>query len=225
MALALASVTTTVWSQIELTNLRPGPDIFLAQSRLHEGPEGRVEGTPFLASDWSQGSVKFKSGKIANDATLIFSLFNNRLYFKKGEQVFEFVDPVTEFSLNYKEGNKSFSPIYRNGYSPTGKNTIETYYEVLADGKLQLLEYRYKVIGKYRPTYSDPEVKRFEVKSLLYARLPSGEMVLLTDIDNDLIKSMPDKEDQIKDLIKQHKLKPRDRQDAIKLFQLLNQGL
>lgn len=223
LSLSILSFVTMAQGNMVLSGNRSSTVFFVAKSGFGEKGIEDIDGTPFLATDWSTGSVKFRNGKIAKEATLMFSVYNNRLYFKQGGEVFEFVDPVKEFTINYRKDDVSISPLYRNGYPAFAKNTTETFYEVLVDGKLQLLELQYKTIGKFRETYSDPEKKRFEDKSVLYAFLPNNDMVRLINVDNDLIKAIPEQETAIKDIIKKQRLKLKNREDVVKLFQALNQ--
>src|SRR5688572_3991003 len=53
-----------------------------------------VEGHPFLIEEWSRGLVKFKDGSYVKDIPVQFDIHNNKLYFKRNEQRFEFIQPI-----------------------------------------------------------------------------------------------------------------------------------
>jgi hypothetical protein len=104
-----------------------------------------VQGSPYLQEDWAQGAVDLKNGKSFKEVALKYDLVADEVLFKneKGE-AYAFAQPVKAFSL-IRPGDKS-QRIFRNGYAPVKGGTESSYYEVLADGKVQLLQRKVKKI-------------------------------------------------------------------------------
>lgn len=191
--------------------------------RTEEKKPSDIQGSPFTTEDWSLGNVIFRNGKMAKDVPLLFSTYRNMLLFKQGAEMFEFADPVKEFTIREKKNDQEVIALYRSGFPSINSNRVETFYQVLADGPYQLLDYRTKTVKKFRPTYSEPEVKQFEDKSYLYAFVPRGQIIKLNRADKDLVKALPEQEAAIQKIIADQKLRVSDREDLIKLFQALNE--
>ncbi|WEK35120.1 MAG: hypothetical protein P0Y53_21735 [Candidatus Pseudobacter hemicellulosilyticus] len=190
--------------------------------RTEEKKQPDIQGSPFTTEDWTLGEVHFRNGKMAKEVALLFNVYNNLVYFKQNDGLYEFVDPVKEFSIREKEENKETTATYRSGYPVIGKNKTETFYQVLVDGQFQLLDYRSKAIKKVRQTYSEPEIKTFEDKSLLFAYLPMGRIIKLSRPEADLTANMPEEAETITRIIEDKKLKLSKREDLIILFNELN---
>jgi hypothetical protein len=179
-----------------------------------------IEGIPYLTEDWNLGTVKFRNDTYAKDMLLRFDLYNNKLYFKRNDTEYSFVLPVREFRISYKKNGDT--SVFRSGYSSIDKNNEETFYEVLVDGKFQLLNYFSKIMQEYT-SYNEPPKKRFATKSQLIARLPDGNLVKIKNDKDDIIASMPQYADAARKIIDDNKLKLRTDEQVIHFFTLLNQ--
>jgi hypothetical protein len=181
-----------------------------------------VEGTPYLTEDWTLGTVKFANGSIVKNVPLRLHLLDNKVYFKKNEEAFEFAEPVREFAMSYQQGNNNLPAVFRNGYPAIERNNAETFYEVLADGKFQLLKYRVKRL-QTRQGYSDAQKQGYSDKEQLYALLPEGRIVSLKKSKDDLIEAMPAYADAIKKWADEKKLKLKNEEQITQLFIKLNE--
>ncbi len=73
------------------------------------GSHSGIEGTPLLQSKWAYGVVVFENGGIYTDSSVNYSLFDNKLFFKRNENMYPVNDAVKEFSIENLEdspGNK-----------------------------------------------------------------------------------------------------------------------
>jgi hypothetical protein len=209
------AVTPNASPIIYLYDLQGKP---LTEKKLDE-----VEGSPFLMEDWNWGAVKMKNGRYAKDVSLRFDLYNNRLFFMRDNVSFEFVLAVHEFMIGYLNGSDSQSVLYRNGYPAVDKNTSETFYEVLADGKIQLLNFKYKFLQEYRP-YNEPPRKKFAEKEKLYILLPGDKIVEIKKDKDDILKAMPEYAAAITKIVDEKKLKLKRQEDIAQLVVALNEG-
>jgi hypothetical protein len=180
-----------------------------------------IEGSPYLLTDWSWGAVKFRNGKFAKDITLQYSPYNNKLYFKKGNDQQEFVQPVKEFILGYVEGADSVARIFRNGYPSTSNTKEETFFELLTDGKFQLLKHHVKTITSFKP-YNQPERKKFAEVEDLFVLLPGNKMIKIKKDKNFLVNELPEYANKIESLVASNKLKLKTEEGIQQLFSLLN---
>ena len=174
----------------------------------------------FIEQVWSPGQVKFKTNTVLS-LPLIFDVYSNKLYFLQHEQIMEFAEPVTEFSMKLLKKSDTVTVAYRNNYPAIDKNTQETFYEVLVDGNFQLLRCKAKTIHLYKDE-EVPEEKRDYSKELFYALLPGNKMVQLKKDKEFVLKQMPEQAETINTLAATHKLKLKNEAQLVELFQLLN---
>jgi hypothetical protein len=179
-----------------------------------------VEGFPFLTEDWNVGFVKFVNEGYAKDMLLRLDLYTSKLYFKRNDSEFTFMWPVHQFRIRYKKGLDSST--FRSKYPSIDKNNDETFYEVLVDGKFQLLNYYSKVIQEYTP-YNEPPKKRFATNTVLYAQLPDGSMIKIKNDKDAILASMPQYADAARKIIDNNKLKLKTDDQVVRFFTLLNQ--
>lgn len=193
---------------------RPNRDVLL--------PE--VQGSPFLRDEWCRGAVKLKDGRVANDAQLMFNIYQQILYFKQNDQMYEFGVPVQEFLIRYQDKSEpdSVTLHFRCGYPTIDSHSPTSFYEVLADGPLQLVKFHAKVFKDIKGGYIDARVRRFENKSQLYAVLPNSSMIRLDNNEKDLLKALPERTGDIQKIVDEGKLKLRNENHLRLLVLALN---
>lgn len=179
-----------------------------------------IEGSPFLLPDWNWGAVKFKNGKYAKDIELKFNVYNNQLFFKRGEEAFEFVLPVNEFMIGYQKEGDSVAVLYRNGFPDTERTNGSTFFELLTEGKFQLLKYRFKELRSFKP-YNQSERKQFADNEQLYV-YASGSITKIKKDKESVMKALPQYAEEIRAIVEREKLKLKSEADLVKLFFELN---
>ena len=169
-----------------------------------------VEGTPYLFKEWNWGAIRFRNGKYAKDVSLLFNVYNNKLYFSKNGQQMELIDMVKEFMIGYKDNGDSITLLFRNGYPQVDKKSTESFYEVLADGKVQLLKWRQKEINTIKP-YNGATKTKFDDRQILYLFIPGSKMVKVKKDKDDIIKALPEYKSRIEEFVQKNgKLKNED---------------
>ncbi len=114
------------------------------------GAKNDTKGTPLFLENWVNGSVVLKNGVKFNNSELNFSLYEDKLYFRRDNQFFVVDGIISEFYLESGEANKPFH--FVSGYPSTNTTNDNTYFQVLADGgHYQLLKWQHK---KIRDVYS-----------------------------------------------------------------------
>lgn len=183
-----------------------------------------VEGTPLLNTEWGRGEVRFKNGGIVKDIELKFNLERNELYFNKGDELFLFNDPVISFSIQYNHLGKSYQKLFRNGFPLNGRLGNETFYEIIADGdKWQFVNFTFAFLSNAN-TYGGSSAKQiFTTGDEFYIfDRGSDKMIRTKKSIAGITESMPSMREQITRICTEKKLKLRNNEEVVMLFQALN---
>lgn len=176
----------------------------------------------FINQQFSPGTVMFTNSPVRYPAQLIFDEFNNKLYFLKDQNIMEYNNPVKEFTMMLiREGDSTWFT-FRSTYPAVNKNTSETFYQVIVDGKYQLL----KCTAKTNLLYKDedlPEERRNPIKEMMYATFPDNTIMEIREGRENLLTQVPNYGDTIKKVVEEHKLKLNKDKQLVKLFELLNE--
>jgi hypothetical protein len=128
------------------------------------GAQADTKGSPLLLAQWVSGTVNLKNGIKFNDSALNYSLFEDKLYFKRDNQFFIVAGIISDFYLAADEENKSKGLFhFVSGYPVTTTTNENTFFQLLADGgKYQLLKWQHK---KIREAYNYGGVNESEYVS------------------------------------------------------------
>ena len=110
---------------------------------------------------------------------------------------------------------------YRRFFPPIQANTEQTFYQVLVEGKIQLLKCKSKNIQLFKDT-DKPEEKKKEPSELYFAYMPGKKIVQVGFDATQLMANMSEYEWAIKEIMKKEKLKLKDEGKLVALFVLLN---
>lgn len=219
-ALSFILISILAFSQSRRVPRSTGEAQRLSGYDINKEEESEDVQTRFINQQWSDADIAFKTPIQTVNLPLIFDEYNNTPYFLRNGQIMEFSAPVREFTMQVpsKKGN---SPVtFRSTYPAIGKNSEETFYQVLSDGNFQLLKCRAKTNGLYKET-DTVEEKNF-MKEVLYAYLPNKKMVIVKKDKDQIISQMPEYASAIRKIIDSEKLKLKNESALIKLFSLLN---
>lgn len=174
----------------------------------------------WLNLEWTPGIVHFRNGVPAMKVPVLFDEFGEKLYYQQGSTTMEFNHPVASFNLLMIVKGDSGLVTYRNGYPPIHKNTTETFYQVVVDGKYQLLKCRAKTIGLYKEDVPEDHRKE-QIKEMTYALLPNGQIVEIKK-DKDYLYSLPEAGDKIRLVAEAKNLRLKNDKAIQELFESLN---
>jgi hypothetical protein len=112
------------------------------------GAQADTKGSPLLLGQWVSGTVNLKNGVKFNDSALNYSLYEDKLYFKRDNQFFIVAGIINDFYLAADEENKSTGLFhFVSGYPASATTNENTFFQLLADGgKYQLLKWQHKKI-------------------------------------------------------------------------------
>jgi len=120
-----------------------------------------IAGNPFLVRGWSDGSVRFSSGRSVRQFKLKFDCAKNQLLLQFSGSTFAAESKVSEFVL-YPKGFKNDSMIFRKGFPAFETANAETFYQVLAEGKLSLLKLCVRVVVEEAKLIKSERQRRYE---------------------------------------------------------------
>ncbi|MXV15389.1 hypothetical protein [Hufsiella ginkgonis] len=177
-----------------------------------------VQGDPNLYKDWVNGLVKFNEGKPYRYDKLNYDQLNdNLLFLSKTGEPFNFIDPVSEFTLS---SGMMENQTFRNNY-PAAKNTTEkSFFQVLADGKVQFLKRSIKSIIETKE-YNSTAVKTF-VPVISYYIFKSGQMIPVKKDKKIILAVLSDKAAALEKYIDSEKISFKDDSDISKLIGYYN---
>jgi len=194
-------------------------------NKIKNAGEEDVKGTPMFKEDWGSGVVKFKNGKEFKDSLMNFSLFENKLFFSKYNQIFIVSEPVEEFMITYKNEKGNFDKVhFKCGYPIVEKKDANTFYEVLYEGQgLQLLRWEQKKINESY-SYGGAREREFSLMQQLYVyEVKENKMTDISSTVSSIKKSLPQCANYIDDYTAKHKLNSKDPQQLISLFAFLDE--
>jgi hypothetical protein len=183
-----------------------------------------VVGTPYLAPEWSTGIVKLINGQTYKDVALKYNLMEDEVYFKseKGDEPLSFTDPVSEFTITYKdnETGETHTNYYRKGFNGINRTTPNSYFEVLSDGTVQLLKKKTVGVVVSQEWNSATKVKNFKDETKYYL-VKNGQATQVKK-DKKLLENFSDKKQQIENYASSNKINFKSDADLSKLVTYYN---
>jgi hypothetical protein len=169
-------------------------------------------GNPYLIREWSDGLVKFTSGRVVNQFKLRFDCVRNLLLLQFQGSTFAAESKVREFVI-YTDKKKD-SLVFRKGYPAVHKGTENTYYHVLLDDKVQLVRLVSKNIVEEKELVSSSNTTRGHLESEeKFYLVKDGVMIHLPAEKEEILKALPDKANALSEFINEKKLRFRSYQD------------
>jgi hypothetical protein len=182
-----------------------------------------VSGNPYLFKDWSDGIVRFTSGRTMNQFRLKFDCLKNMLLLQFEGSAFATESKVQEFVL-YPKGKNKDSLVFRKGFPPTEKTSEGTFYQVLFQDKVILLRlfFRNIIEEKQLVTVNSRANRRLEEGEQYYL-YQKGEMILLPDNKNLLPEKFNDKKEEMAQFINAQQLKMHTPNDFVQVVKKYNE--
>ncbi len=177
-----------------------------------------VDGTPFLADRWINGKAVADNGKVYADLKLKYNTYDGVLSFiyLNTDEPLKFEEPIKSFTLF-----TSPQMVFVNGYPKIDRQTINSYYQLLSDGKTQLLKSYFKNIKENR-NYSLAKTDGIYSAGILYYAYKGGKMIHLKNNKETLLNLMSDKSAQINGYLAKNDLDLKSDDDLKKLFDYYN---
>ena len=178
-----------------------------------------IRGTPFLVDKWQKGSVLTVKG-IYQNLELKFDAYENKLYFNKNDESFEFQDPIISFTFIPNSSDTSLNMKYIKGLSGSGL-TPNQFVKVLAEGKVSLYRSDIKAVSEMSEINAGM-VKTFANVTRYY--VVKDKVTQLIKINkSEIMNLVKDQEAKIQAYISEHKISIKNESDAAEILFYYNQ--
>lgn len=193
-----------------------------AEPEVSDDKISAASGNPYLFKDWMEGAVHFKSGRVVKQFRLKFDCARNRLMLQFEGNAFAAESQVASFVIYSSSKKNKDSLIFRKGYPAIEKNTEDTYYQVMLNGKAVLLRLYSKVLVEEKQMVNTARMSHLEDEETFYL-LQDGVMVLLPRNKDELLKKLPAQPDQLKAFVAQQSLKMDKAEDFLAIIGKYNE--
>jgi hypothetical protein len=181
--------------------------------------DSNIYGSPYLLKDWSNGVIRFTSGRVSNDFKLKFDCAKNLLMLQFKGSSFGAESKVSEFVI-YPKGKNKDSMDFKKGFPVSETGTAETFYQILVTGKITLLKQYYKAVVEEKKLIKTNEFLRYEDRQIYY--LLQDAIITKIDDENGLnLPALPESYAALKQLAATEKIKSGN--DLVRLIRKLNE--
>lgn len=167
-----------------------------------------IEGSAYLYDTWQPGDVKLVNGQSSKERMqLKYNVVDDVVSFKDKESGEEmvFILPVQEFTLSLTDNDELFTRHFRSGYKGIEGATPANFFEVLSNGKIQLIKRFNKVIMESQLIGSASKTRNFIEKTKYYL-VNNGKALPVKNDKKAFLAAFGDKQSQIEDYIKTNKV-------------------
>jgi len=193
---------------------------------LLETKYSSVEGSPYLYSDWKNGSVKDRNGVLSENLMIKYDSYRDEVQFLKDGRTFV-IEPANasefHFTILDENSNAIERLTFKNGFTIDGF-TLLNYFQVLYEGKITYLK---KIKANYLEenvtSYgTNEQVKKF-VRTELEFMIRDGKVLLIGRNRKDFLSNFSDQESQIKSFIKTNKLSIKNDKDLAEILSRIDE--
>jgi hypothetical protein len=179
-----------------------------------------IQGSPYYAPDWLKGSITLENAKTYQDVDLKYDEMKDKVYVKSaaGETIL-LNDKVKAFTIP-AIANVAVRQ-FRSGFSGIPDASADSYFEVLAEGKTQLLKRTTKSILENKEYNSASSTKTF-IENVKYYLLRDGKATLIKKDKKSVLSALKDKETALESYIKEKSLNLKSDADLALLIDYSN---
>lgn len=181
-----------------------------------------VKGNPYTSPEWAKGTVVTSDNKTYTNLDVKYSDYEDKLIVKgPNDQLMEFGDLVNDFTLSFTKDGVPVIEHYHSGYANIPGYNKKDFFEVLTDGKAQLLKKTTKKIQTINEYGSVTSNKSFMVTHKYFLLLGDKAVAIKRD-KKSLLAALPDKQPQLEDFVKTNNLSFKTDEDLIKVVSYYN---
>lgn len=180
-----------------------------------------VSGTPYFMSAWTDGIIRFSSGRATNQFRIRFDCIQNKVLLQFNGSSFTTESKIREFLIfpNGLKGNDSL--LFRKGFPVNGSANEETFYQVVLWDKNSLLCLPVKKISEERQIASKTIYRRIQ-DDFEYYLLKDNKLHKLSMLRQEVAPLFPDHQEELRKFIDENQLRFREVQDLVKLVKYYN---
>jgi hypothetical protein len=186
--------------------------------------DGDIAGSPFMNENWEKAMLTLSKGKIVGPVMVRLNIESNELnYMDSTNKEFvadaEQVRKINYISLYTKD---SISYVFKNGYPRIKQQETNFYYQVLVEGKIELLAKKNKYIRVTRNDLSGETTKEFLDAATVFYIYTKNTIEEFPPSKSLVLTVMRDKEQAITTYMSENKINLKKTPDLIKLFDYYN---
>lgn len=179
-----------------------------------------VQGSPYLQEEWAIGNVELKNGKSYKGVALKYDQVKDVLLFRNEKnEMNTFAQPVQSFTITNRKDNQPL--LFRNGFTPVKNGNENSFYQVLADGKIQLLVRKVKKVREDKAYGSATTVRTIE-EYTTYFIAKNGEPVIIKKNEKAVLEALGGNSTALEAYIRSNKLNVKNDEDLVKLIAYVN---
>lgn len=183
-----------------------------------------VAGSPYINEDWAWANLTLSQGKILTMVAVKLNIENNELHYtdSTGKELVamegivrrvEYINFITKEKTGY---------LFKNGYPAINKQNQDFYYQVLAEGKAELLVKKTKYIRTSKDDMTGIVTREFVDAAQVYYVFANSAIKQLNASKKEILDIMKDKEQLVDSFIETNKINFKKNTDLIKLFNYYN---
>jgi hypothetical protein len=188
--------------------------------KANSGEYVGVSGNQLFLKDWSDGVIRFSSGKVTDKFKLKFNIAQNRLLLQFNGSTFAAESRINEFLMYTK--NKKDSFVFRKGFPDTDRGNAETFYQVLEKGKVTLLRLATKDIIEEKEILASKVSRHYRDVEEFYL-FRDGVMNKINKETAPVQDILTDRREELKTFISEQQLKMRSPEDLAKVVKKYNE--
>jgi hypothetical protein len=179
-----------------------------------------IKGTIYYSEDMHKGYITLQDGRSAKDVFLRYNVYTHEINYleDKTEMILDPSAPVHEFGYEYTSEDDKKKVLFRSGYPALGKNTVKTFYEVVAGGDIALLKYTSKKILEERTELGALQKVIIDTDSWYIYNAADKNIVEIKKNKNALMEALPGYAVRIKTITDAKGLRLKSNEDWIVLL-------
>jgi len=183
-----------------------------------------IDGHPYMYDYWFPGWAKLSDGKQYNNLIMLYDEVTGLPNFKNSpkDSVMTFSPRATEFGFVALSADGTQHAVsFKSGFAKADGLNENTYYQVLAAGKMTLLKRTAKTIAKHT-TYGTNQVTTSLETNEVYYLATDNKPAKIKNNNKSVLTAMSDKETQIKTFIESKSLNVKNDSDFIEVVKYYN---
>jgi len=182
-----------------------------------------IEGSPYFIEYYCPASLRLNKGKEYKNVPVKVNLYSHEIFVidSNNKEIIVTEGLIINVSLTDTAGAIPHTYHFSSGYPATDKNNSFNYYQILSDGKLQLLKHIRKEIVEQKNVQSGETRKEFVSRTEFYT-YSNGEIKKLKRDKEDIQELMKDREQKINEYLKDKKMNYKNTGMLADLFNFYN---
>jgi hypothetical protein len=193
------------------------------KSLVNDKYDPAIEGFPFIIREWMEADLLTKNGVEVKKVKVKLNIESNELYYLDSANTAWIAEEgtVKKISCVNLLSSEKIPYVFKCGYPPVDKQNSNYYYQVLTEGKIELLKNNYKTIVSSKNDFSGEKRKEFVERSDNYVYSAKGITMLKND-KSFLMELMKDKAAGVEEFLLSNKINFKKIQDIRKLINYYN---